>query len=192
MPDGKRTATINIHVTGNPPVFVPTILSSSVGWADGDIVNIPGSQLYGMDGVNDLTFTVATTLGSDEIDTIGPFSGVAEFSYSDMVFTLPTTLQNVVYVDWLLTDFTEGFIPPMFMSVKEFPQTGVLTSNIPYWKSFFGNITNTAPDRLSISLWSKKTYNTLTVQLFNPSGKLAANIKAHWAIELIVYSLANN
>jgi len=106
--------------------------------------------------------------------------------FSSLQFQLPRSFVDVVHVDWT---FTSGIVAPCFCSIDEIEQKGLTLNGTPYWKYLYNNsshINNTAT-YLPIRELFPKTFNTLTVRLFDANGNPLQQVFQNWIMELAIF-----
>jgi len=126
------------------------------------------------------------------------------YKFSKVVFNLPVQYTDIIHVDWSLTS---GLIGPCCCSINEFNQQGITLNGNRYWKYINctgannspltdnGNILgevpvinrslNTATDYLPVVPMYPSIIETLTVSLFDDSGRELRQ-DSDWIIELIL------
>jgi hypothetical protein len=174
-----------VSVTNTDGIYTITNPVLGSDYAANTKLIVSGDLLGGLSPQNDFTFeygtgTVPTNLTGDGAQ-----------DYSSVEFTLPSTYNNVIYMDWA-TSF--GLNSASLMIIKQangIPMKGVTTGGTPYWDFIVPNVLNNDPDRMAIKQWSPPVNipkNSFLVELVDPSMKKVIQTTP-WGIELLIFSI---
>jgi hypothetical protein len=148
-------------------------------------LRVSGNLLGGSSPQNDLTFTY---IGDDHSVTNISQNGAQD--YSVVKFKLPTSYNEVIYMDWVTSlGLSESGFVQFGISNGVF-SPGITTGGFAYWKFVMNNTVNNITDHMAVKQWSPGVDipSELTVTLRN-SQLEKLNQTSPWVLELVIYSL---